>query len=265
MIGSGGQSVVYRARDRVDRDLVALKICEWTDPSGCERMFREANVMSQLQGTAAVRVLHQCQTEDGTMALVMELLEGDDLGALLSQMSSRGERTSFAWMRQILDPIVHTLDLAHQRGIVHRDVKAENVFVLANDGGVRLLDFGFAKMLRAPAITASDAIAGSPGYIAPEIWREGAWCADARADIYALGVLVFRILGGRLPFQGTTIEIARRAMSDERPSLHALRPDVSPDVDAWVRQVLAVDPNHRFSRITGAWRALEGTLAATSR
>jgi eukaryotic-like serine/threonine-protein kinase len=264
MIGSGGQSVVYRALDRIDGDHVALKISEWSDPDATERMYREALVMSQLQNTAAVRVLHQCQTEDGSLALVMELLAGSDLSSVLHMREGRGLLADHAWMASILVPIVRTLEAAHERGIVHRDLKAENVFVLdpQNGGGVRLLDFGFAKMMRMPAITAAEVFAGSPSYIAPEVWREGAWRADPRVDIYALGILVFRLLGGRMPFEGTTVEIARAALTGERPSLHALRPDLSPDIDAWVVQVLSIDPEDRFAKITAAWRALEGCLEA---
>jgi serine/threonine-protein kinase len=111
--------------------------------------------------------------------------------------------------------------------------------------------------MRLPSITAAEVFAGSPSYIAPEIWRDGAWRADARVDVYALGVLVFRILGGRMPFEGSTIEIARGALTSPRPSLHVLRPDLPDDLDSWVFQVLAIDPDHRFSKITAAWRAFE--------
>ena len=265
--GSGGQSVVYRALDRYDGRRVAVKICEYADPDAAERMFREAMMMSRLEGTAAVRVLHQCETKDRAFVLVMELLSGSDLASILRARDARGERAEFPWVVGLLAPIVATLDAAHERGIVHRDVKAENVFVVepaseaASRGPVRLLDFGFAKISRMPSITASDVLAGSPSYMAPEVWKAGIKTATPRADIYALGVLVFRILAGELPFTGTTVEVANAVMGGPRPSLRAQRPDLPPDVDAWVAQVLAIDPADRFARITAAWRALEGCFS----
>jgi serine/threonine-protein kinase len=266
VVGAGGQSVVYRASDRFGGPDVAAKVCEYGDPDAAERMFREALMMSRLEGTAAVRMLHQCQTDDGALVLVMELLSGRDLAAILRERDARGERPTFAWVASILEPIVRTLEAAHEREMVHRDVKAENVFVLdpapgEAHGGVRLLDFGFAKITRMPAITAADALAGSPSYMAPEVWKNGVAKATSRADIYALGVLVFRALAGRLPFEGTTVEVARAVMGAPRPSLHALRPDLPADVDAWVAQVLAIDPGSRFAKITAAWRALEACVS----
>jgi eukaryotic-like serine/threonine-protein kinase len=262
VIGSGGQSIIYHAHDRVDGDDVALKILEWSDPDSCERMFREALVMSQLADTAAVRVLHQVRTNDGAMALVMELLEGRNLAVELADREAHGVRADAGWLVSICEPVVRTLDAAHDRGIVHRDIKAENVFVLAPErgGGVRVLDFGFAKLLRAPTITGQEHIGGSPAYLAPEVWTEGSWRAEPGADIYAFGILVFRILGGRLPFSGTAIEIMRGAVEAPRPSLHELRPDLHPDLDGWIAQVLAVRPADRFQRVRAAWRALVDCL-----
>lgn len=262
ILGKGGQSVVYRARDRVDGDEVALKICEWADPDAGERMFREAFMMAQLQDTSAVRVLHQCQTEDGSLALVMELLVGDDLATVLELREGRDLRADWTWTAAILEPIVKTLEAAHERGIVHRDVKAENVFVIdpRHGGGVRLLDFGFAKLMRMPGITAAEVLTGSPSYIAPEVWQSGSSAASPRSDIYGLGILVYRMLGGGMPFKGAMLDIARAALNAKRPSLHAIRPDLPAEIDAWVDQVLAIDPDHRFTRIGAAWRALAGVI-----
>jgi eukaryotic-like serine/threonine-protein kinase len=262
MIGSGLQSVVYKAYDRYENDYVALKISEWSDPDASERMYREAFVMCQLQNTSAVRVLHQCETDDGATALVMELLDGADLGSVLHLREGRGLKATRSWLTAILEPIVNTLESAHANGIVHRDLKAENVFVIdpRAGGGVRLLDFGFAKLTRSPKITSPEVFAGSPGYIAPEVWREGAWRADPRSDIYSFGVLVFRILTARMPFEGAPIEIARKSTLDARPSLNALRPDLPVELDAWIFQVLAIEPGERFAKITAAWRALQACL-----
>jgi serine/threonine-protein kinase len=252
--------VVYKALDRIDGDHVALKVLGRTDFDSAERMYREAQAMSQLQGTAAVRVLHQAYTKDGAFALVLELLEGEELGDALAKREAAGITADLAWMKPIFEPIVDTLEIAHDRGIVHRDLKTENVFLLAEarGGGVRLLDFGMAKLTRAPAITGAEVITGSPPYLAPEVWLHGSYIADVRADVYALGVVLFRVLAGRVPFDGTLIEVMHASTSAERPSLHALRPDLHPDVDRWVQQVLAVKPEDRFTRVRAVWRSLCG-------
>ncbi|MBS2015386.1 MAG: serine/threonine protein kinase [Deltaproteobacteria bacterium] len=262
VLGHGGQSVVYRARDLVDGDECAIKVVSGAigDPDALERIFREAQSLSQLMGTAAVRILHQVRTEDGGFGLVMELLEGQNLEARLEDMARLGERVEKKLLVDIFDPIVSTLETAHARGLVHRDLKAENIFLVdaTQGGGVRLLDFGFVKLLRSPSITGADVVAGSPHYIAPETFMRGARVVDSRVDVYSVGVLLFRTLAGRPPFAGTVVEIMRDALMAERPSLHALRPDLTPDVDEWVKQALAPDPQERFRTVTATWRALLG-------
>lgn len=260
MLGRGGQSTVYRARDRVDGDEVAIKVVHGAagDPDAIERIFREAQSLAQLMGTAAVRILHQVRTEDGGFALVMELLEGEDLAAHLARIEGRGERPSLPWIEATLGPIVDTLEAAHARGLVHRDIKMENVFIVdpARGGGVRLLDFGFVKLLRAPSITGSEVIVGAAEYIPPETFARGASTVDARADVYSLGVVLFRTIGGVMPFRGSLVEIMQAVLRGPRPSLHALRPELSPNVDAWVEHALAADPGERFQSVTASWRAL---------
>jgi eukaryotic-like serine/threonine-protein kinase len=265
VIGRGGQSTVYRARDRVDGDEVAVKLVHGAagDPDATERIFREAQSMSQLLGTSAVRILHQVRTNEGALGLVMELLEGQDLDVFLGDLETRKERPALAWLEKTFSPIVSTLATAHGRGFVHRDLKAENIYLLseARGGGVRLLDFGFVKLLRSPTITGSEVLAGSPSYIPPEVWLSGAVAADVASDVYSLSVILFRALTGALPFEGESILALMHAVtSAPRPRIHALRPDLSPDIDAWVEQALSIRPEDRFSSVNGAWRALRNCL-----
>lgn len=275
VIGRGGHSVVFRAYDRVlDRD-VAVKMLHDSvagDPEYTVRMVREQRATHALRGTAAVRVLGLCTSPDGALCLVMELLKGQDLDEYLPRLEARGEVMGGRELVEVLSPIVDTLEAAHDAGITHRDLKPGNIYVIdpARGGGVRLLDFGLAKLRSAAPLTRSGMIIGSPSYIAPEVWAGEPARLDHRIDIYSLGAIVFRALGGRVPFEGATVrEKLEKVTTAPRPSLRALRPDLPADIDIWVRQVLAIDPERRFWRIRAMWRALldalgEATLVSSA-
>jgi eukaryotic-like serine/threonine-protein kinase len=257
LLDRGGQGSVYRARDLVDQEEVAVKVladARDNQPEWRERMFREARALASLTGTAAVRVYDQRWTEAGELCLITELLKGADFEDFLKGMEQRGERLSVERLIAIIAPIVHTLEIAHERGILHRDLKPANIFVL-HTGGVRLLDFGFAKFIRERRFTGEGFVAGSPSYIAPEMWKD-AKHLDHRIDVYSLATVLFRALAGRPPFtHKDVVEILRMATNAARPSLHALRPDLPPAVDDWVEQALAIDREHRFFKVRAMWNA----------
>jgi serine/threonine-protein kinase len=133
----------------------------------------------------------------------------------------------------------------------------------ASRGGVRLLDFGLVKVMQADPLTREGAIPGSPSYIAPEVWKGRPQEIDHRIDIYSLGAVLFRVLAGRVPFTGASrVDILIAAARGPRPSLHAFRPDLPPEVDAWVARALAVTPEERFQEVRALWAALEPLLGA---
>ena len=143
-------------------------------------------------------------------------------------------------------------------GILHRDIKPANLYV-QRDGSVRPLDFGLAKFVRLRSLTANGFVAGSPSYIAPEGWQGTTHLLDQRIDVYGLAAVLFRALTGKPPFYADDIrDVLLMATKAERPSLHALRPDLPPAVDDWVKQALAISPADRFMRVRGMWRALKG-------
>jgi eukaryotic-like serine/threonine-protein kinase len=264
VIGRGGHGVVYRAIDRETGGEVALKFLHDSvavDPQYNIRMLREAQVMAALAGTSAIRVYGLRTTSDGALYLVMELLSGADLDEYLAEVESVGQRLSIHRLFDLLDPIVDTLEAAHARGIVHRDLKPANIFVLES-GGVRLLDFGLAKVLAASPLTNDGMVAGSPSYIAPEVWRGNPRVLDHRIDVYSLGAITFRALSGSVPFAGNSlIEKFQLATTGERPSLFAERPDLPREIDTWVAQALAIDPDMRFHQVRGMWNALRAVLS----
>jgi serine/threonine-protein kinase len=269
-LGAGAHGVVYRARDLETRGEVALKFLgdgKSLDPEYSRRIEREAMAMARLRGTSAVYVHGLNVAQDGCLYLVMEVLVGRDLEAYLVEAERIGGRLKRPKLLEILRPVVDTLEAAHKQGIVHRDLKPSNVFIVDAQagGGVRLLDFGLAKMMDASALTADGMVAGTPSYIAPEAWKGNPRILDHRIDVYSLGVLVFRALGGRTPVpKGSLLDVCAWAMNGERPSLHALRPSLPRTVDIWVEKALAVDPNDRFQSVRALWSSLEGLLAQRS-
>jgi eukaryotic-like serine/threonine-protein kinase len=268
VIGRGGHGTVWRAHDRSSGRSVAIKMLNDVvaqDPQHIERLKREQQAMVVLAGTSAVGFVDACRSPGGRLCLVMELLEGMDLEQRLEELEQHGQFISIPELLRVLDPIVDTLDRAHQAGILHRDLKPANIFIMSESagGGVRLLDFGLARLRSAQPLTAAGMIVGSPSYIAPEVWKGRSDQLDPRCDIYSFGIAVFRALANRLPFEGASLQDKfRMTTTAPRPSLRAFRPDLPEDVDHWVQEVLAIDPEGRFHTIRGAWNALLSSLRA---
>jgi serine/threonine-protein kinase len=185
----------------------------------------------------------------------MELLRGSDLNKYLSTGEAKGKLVTIRELIPILAPIVDTLEIAHASGILHRDIKPGNIFIL-DTGEVRLLDFGFAKFTRMRPVTQAGMVAGSPNYIAPEIWA-GASEFDQRIDVYSLGAVIFRALAGVPPFMSDDLsEVLVMATTAPRPSLKQIRGDLPTNIDAWSDLALAISPNERFSSARALYNAL---------
>jgi serine/threonine protein kinase len=251
VVGRGGYGTVRRGVDRKTGMPVALKMLSpqaGRDPNVVERMLREQQALVALTGTCAVTAIDLCRLESGAPCLVMEWLEGHDLEQQLSAWEGAGQRGSYESLLSIVTPIADTLERAHSIGIVHRDIKPANIFVTTGAAhGARLLDFGLARIKSAAPLTGVGMVMGSPSYIAPEIWGGKTTELDGRADLYSLGVIVFRWLTGSLPFESPDlIAKMREVTTGPRPSARALNPELPPSVDAWVARALAIEPNDRF-------------------
>jgi len=267
LIGEGGQGTVFEAEDieigaplaiKVLRQEVAVKV-DWV-----MRLRREARAMGMLTGTAAVQIYALNHAKTGQLYLIMELLRGQDLEQYLKKFEARAKYVPTRILIELLSPIVETLAVAHARGIVHRDIKPANIFVLDSGirGRVRLVDFGMVKDLAGGTqLTKDGFVVGSPSYIAPEGWRGNSALITHSADVYAMGVLVYRILSGHVPFYGELLtDVVRQVIKGARPSLHAERPDLPKAIDSWVEQALAVDPKARYGSVRELWDELIAIL-----
>jgi serine/threonine-protein kinase len=239
VLGQGGMAIVYRARDRKTRGQVALKVlgAKHATADNKQRFGREARAIARLDHPGCVKIL-----DHGTVPrrfIAMELLEGPTLLAVLRKGALPAAR-SLAIARELLTALAH----AHAKGVLHRDVKPENV-MLPPDRAV-LIDFGLASLHDEPATTGVGMCIGSPSYLAPERLLGHAY--DARADLYAVGVLLYEMLAGVRPFRGDSPEeIMRSALHRPAPPLRAIARDVAPPIAAIVARALAKDPAKRFN------------------
>lgn len=220
--------------------------------------------MGALSGTAAVQIYAYNRAKNGPMYIVMELLRGKDFEKYLRDHVREIGRFPRSKLFELMSPIVDTLDIAHGRGIVHRDVKPANIFILESTarGPVRLLDFGLVKDLASSTpLTQDGLVVGSPSYIAPECWQGKPDRVSAAADVYALGAVIYRALAGEVPFPADSlIDVVRMSTRGVRPSLHRARPDLPQAVDGWIGRALAIDPKQRFGSVRELWLSLVGLL-----
>jgi serine/threonine-protein kinase len=257
LLGKGGCGTVWRAQDTELDRVVAVKIPHTsllTSPGLRERFRREARAAAQLSHPNIVTLFEVTQVED-TPLLVMEYVEGTNLGRLVEQSGPLPVRQACDCIRQAALGLQH----AHERGLVHRDVKPANLLLTApsparasaGQGVVKVLDLGLARLPRRPAdadssLTEPGCLMGTADFMAPEQGRD-ARTADARADVYSLGCSLYYLLTARLPFPGgTASEKLLRHHLEEPAPLEQLQPAVSPALAAVVRKMMARHPADRY-------------------
>ena len=242
VIGRGGMGQVYKAIDPTIGRMVAIKKVTSVfsdDPLLLKRFYREAHSTGKLQHPNIVTV-YDLGDQDGVPYLVMEYLEGDSLEKVIKEQRP----FSLAEKLNIITQVCEGLGYAHQRQIIHRDVKPGNVVVL-NDGGVKIVDFGIAQ-LGNERFTQTGQVIGSLYYMSPE--QIQGLDIDARSDIYSTGVLLFEFLAGVLPFQGKdpTSTLAK-ILQEPPPSLSNLFTACPPELDAVIQRALSKDRNNRYT------------------
>ena len=248
-LGSGGMGHVYRAEHVGLNKPVALKVLGKRSEEYVARFEREARAIARLDHVGCVRIFDHGTDARGIPYIAMELIDGPTLALALAEDSFEVSR-ALSVARALLVALAH----AHQHGVVHRDLKPENVMFAGPR--VVIIDFGLASLSDAAGITGNGFAMGSPSYIAPERLRGEKH--DARADVYAVGVILYEMLAGLRPFLGgSPQEIMTNALTRPPRPLRALVPDVSPALDAVIRRALAKDPAKRFADAEDMLSALD--------
>jgi serine/threonine-protein kinase len=265
-IGRGGMAEVFAGLNVRTGKRVALK---WIRPAlattseALARFRREAVAAGRIHHPNVVTVFDVVEHKSATW-LVMELLEGDTLSEILNRVERMDPEDAF----MLLIPAMRGVAAAHAHGVVHRDIKPDNIFICrAADGQRReakVLDFGVSKLSDESgdqvSITVTGNLVGTPTYMAPEQVR-GNKTVDPRSDVYSLGVVLYQMLAGRPPFQGQVysalmIEIA----TTDAPRLRTLRPDISEEIESIVHKAIARDLDHRYPDVTTFVHALEALV-----
>jgi predicted Ser/Thr protein kinase len=257
LVGSGGMSSVYRAHDRLLERRVALKILheQFTrDDDYVERFRREARAVAQLTHPNIVTVIDRGE-QDGRQFIVFEYVDGMNLKELVEQEGSLNPREAIELALQV----ARGLSFAHDQGLVHRDVKPQNVLLDA-DGRAKVTDFGIAHAVDVDGMTITGTIMGTSNYIAPEQARGQP--VDEQTDIYSLGCVLYELLAGEVPFDGDNfVAVAMRHVNDPVPSVREVRPDVPPRLDQAIQQAMAKDHDDRFQSMADFAGELEACHA----
>jgi serine/threonine protein kinase/WD40 repeat protein len=248
-LAEGGMGTVFKARHPLMKRVVAVKVIRGqrlTAPDAVRRFEREIVVAGKLSHPNVV-IAHDAVRVGNTLLLVMEYVEGADLGKLLRQRGPLPAGEACAYVRQAALGLQH----AHESGLVHRDIKPSNLLVTAKGRVVKVLDMGLALLGATPeesvtALTEEGSVMGTPDYMAPE-QASNAHAVDIRADVYSLGCTLYALLTGRAPFAGGTLtqKIAAH-LHAEPPPLESLRPDLPPGLLAVVRRMMAKRPEDRY-------------------
>jgi serine/threonine protein kinase len=263
LLGAGGMGAVYRAHDeRLDRDL-ALKVLPpetMADPTARARLLREAQMASSLNHPHIAHV-YEVGEDEGRVFLAMELVEGRTLSAMIPSAGFPSE----AMLRYGLQ-IADALAYAHEHGVIHRDLKSANIMLTA-DGWVKVLDFGLAKRMQdvgnvTPSpdlgLTATGVVVGTPNHLPPEVL--GGALADARSDVWALGVVLYEMASGKFPFKGGSMsELADAILSDPPTPMSARIPI---GIQAVIQRCLAKEPGRRYQNASEVRAAIEAVQQA---
>ena len=245
-LGRGGMAVVFRARDRELGREVAVKVVRprfAADEEAVARLAREARTVAQLEHPNIVGVYSIRHLADHSVALVMQLIPG----RTLKQAVTEDGPFDAASAEQVLRDIARALAYAHRAGVVHRDVKPENIFLDATSGRAMLSDFGVARVMDAPTeLTATGTTIGTPTYMAPE--QIDGVNLDGRSDLYSLGMVGWEMLTGERPWAGESLySVIYRQKHDQLPPIDTFREDIPPRTQYLIEGLMAKNPDRRWA------------------
>jgi len=263
LLGEGGMGAVYEGENTRIHRRVAIKVLHAgvsEMPDVVARFEREAQAAGRIGSEHIVEVLDLGTLRGGDRYMVMEFMDGDSLAQRIRQRGSMSAKDLYPVARQLLD----ALSAAHNAGIVHRDLKPDNVFLLRSRRGqpdfLKLLDFGISKFSSGPgglSMTRTDAVMGTPYYMAPE-QAKGAKDIDHRVDLYAAGVILYEALAGRVPFLADTFnELLFKIVLEKPEPLAKVAPHVDPVLAGIVETAMAREPGERFQTAEALRDALD--------
>ena len=257
-LGGGGMAIIYKARDTFLNRMVTIKVLrpEYTsDEDFVKRFRREAQAIASLSHPNIVSI-YDVGREADVHYLVMEYVEGDNLKNLIRQQGSIPPEQAVEIARQVSEALQH----AHENNIVHRDVKPQNILI-TKGGRAKLTDFGIAREATTATLTQTDTIVGSVHYLSPEQARGET--AGPRSDIYSLGIVLYEMVTGKLPFQGDTpIGVALKHIQDRPPSPSSLNPAVSSNLEKVITRAMAKIPADRYQTARNMSADLESLSGA---
>ena len=238
-LGSGGMGHVYRAADEMLGREVALKIIDTPTENAAARLRAEATALARINHPG-IATVYELLEDDGRLVMAMELVRGRTLQQLLETVGVFSPRHAAELCMQALDVLEH----AHTAGVIHRDLKPGNL-MFTDGGAIKILDFGIARLENSIGLTNAGSMIGTPAYMAPE--QVLGHPVDARTDVYAMGVVFFRLITGAFPFKGQTpFEMTQSQVNDEPAKATELRPELPAWVDDILSRALAKDAAQRF-------------------
>ena len=262
-IGRGGMAAVYKAYQPALERHVAIKVIHQQLTAGDEqflkRFQREARAVATLRHPNIVQVF-DFGTQDDVSYMVMEYLEGHTLKAELNTLAGRGETMPLAEVERTFQAVADALAYAHHQGMVHRDIKPANVMLTAK-GEVILTDFGIARIVGGTQYTATGAVVGTPAYLSPEQGQGER--GDERSDIYALGVVLYEMVTGKVPFDADTpLAVIFKHISDPLPPPRQFNPGIPRALEQVILKAMAKSPDERYQTVSAMMLAVSEAFAA---